>query len=99
METSAPLVFSTSISLISICSLAYFAGRFSEKISTIEKKVEKQAESATVDKDLLAIKEVLSKDLKNLSDQMNELKNELHNVRADFSDAISGIKFQPTSRT
>ena len=95
-EGSSPFFISTSISILSICSLAYFAGKFSEKLATIERKVETHVEISTVDKDVLAVKESLAKDIKHLSHQMEEVKREVENVRNDFSRAISQKQFENT---
>ena len=64
--------------------MAYFAGRFTERINSIEKRVELQANADSVDRDLYSLKESIAKDFLHVSTQLEDVKKELHNVRTEM---------------
>ena len=89
MNDASLLIIPSGISLLSLLGFAYFAGQFSQKITVLEAKVAKQAEYSSVDKDFSQLKESIDKDFKALAHQLEEVKEQIKNVRSDFTSAIS----------
>lgn len=84
LEEQTQIAISGLASLSSLLSMAYFAGRFSEKITTLENKVTLQAEAKLVDRDFEALKDNISKQFTHVSLQLEDVKKELHNVRTEL---------------
>ena len=87
MEDTTQIVLSGTLSLTSLVSMAYFAGRFTEKINALEKKVTLQADADSVDRDFYVLKESITKDFLHVSSQLEDVKKELHNVRTELRHA------------
>ena len=88
MNDASLLIIPSGLSLLSLLGFAYFAGQFSQKITVLEAKVAKQAELSSVDKDFHVLKESIEKDFKALAYQLEEVKEQIRNVRTDFTNTI-----------
>lgn len=80
MEATLPIAISGSISLLSLVSLAFFAGRFSEKLAKLERELEGTVEAKFVEKDFQILRDKLTSN----HDQLTQIQKDLKDVQRNI---------------